>query len=71
MLVHELLLGNGEGAEFVAEGVFILSNIDKHVRMDCSMEYEYDSFITEISRSENQITQLTLIDSKNSYINHI
>lgn len=29
MLVHELLLSNGEGAEFVAQGVFILSHIDK------------------------------------------
>lgn len=29
MLVHELLLSNGEGAEFVAKGVFILQNNDK------------------------------------------
>lgn len=36
VLVHELLLGNGEGAEFVAKGVFILSNNDKHVKTDCS-----------------------------------
>lgn len=34
VLVHKLLLSNGEGAEFVAKGVFILSNDDKKVKMD-------------------------------------
>lgn len=29
VLVHEFLLSNGEGAEFVAKGVFILTNNDK------------------------------------------
>lgn len=28
MLIHELLLSNGEGAEFIAKGVFILSHND-------------------------------------------
>lgn len=32
MLVHELLLSNGESAEFVAKGVFILSQNDKEIK---------------------------------------
>lgn len=29
MLIHEFLLSNGEGAEFVAKGIFILWNSKK------------------------------------------
>lgn len=36
MLVHELLLSNGESAEFVAKGVFILSQNDKEIKQKAS-----------------------------------
>lgn len=36
MLVHEFLLSNGESAEFVTKGVFILSQNDKEIGQKAS-----------------------------------
>lgn len=75
VLVHKLLLSNGEGAEFVAKGVFILSNDNKKVKMDCLIEQPIEQRLNKANKKdnlpnslkcfgENQMTQTVIITSQ-------